>query len=471
MSFEILDSERPFLELIGLVAEELGFPAYLVGGYVRDRILGRPTKDMDVVCIGDGIRLAEAVAKRLPHKPPVAVFSRFGTAMFRNEDMDIEFVGARKESYNSDSRKPAVLPGSLEDDQNRRDFTINALAISLNKANFGQLVDPFDGVGDLARKLIRTPLDPDITYSDDPLRMMRAIRFATQLGYTIHPESLEAISRNSERLKIISQERISVELEKILLSPTPSIGLRLLFETGLLPIFLPELAAMHGVETEEGKGHKDNFYHTLQVVDNIAPMTDNLWLRWAALMHDIGKPRTKKFEKDTGWSFHGHEAVGERMVGKIFPRMRLPQDHKMKYVQKLVRLHQRPIALTKEEITDSAVRRILFEAGEDIDDLLTLCTADITSRNPYRVQKYLANYEKLKLRITEVEEKDRLRCWQPPISGELIMETFGIGPSKEVGLIKTAIREAILDGIISNDYEAAHAFMLEQGKALGLHLA
>ncbi|MEZ4987597.1 MAG: HD domain-containing protein [Saprospiraceae bacterium] len=470
MVFDIQPNERKIFEVIRAAAEELGVPAYVVGGYVRDRLLARPSKDMDIVCVGSGIELAERVASRLHPKPRVATFKRFGTAMLKHQGMEIEFVGARKESYRFDSRKPIVEEGSLEDDQNRRDFTINALAVSLNDRDYGTILDPFDGLEHLEQKIIITPLEPGKTFSDDPLRMLRAIRFSCQLGFTIHPVTLSAISEFANRIRIISQERIATELNKILLSTKPSIGFKLLFDTGLLHIILPELAAMQGVEVKNGVGHKDNFYHTLQVVDQLSAKSNDLWLRWAALLHDIAKPVTKRFEKGIGWTFHGHEAVGAAMVPRIFGRLRLPLDHKMKFVQKMVQLHQRPISLTDEDITDSAVRRLLFEAGDDIDNLMQLCEADITSKNEAKVRLYLQNYEYLRQRLQEVEAKDHLRNWQPPISGELIMETFHIPPCKEVGIIKNAIREAILDGDIPNEYEAAFAFMAQKATELGLKM-
>ncbi|MEO0723370.1 MAG: HD domain-containing protein [Bacteroidota bacterium] len=471
MVFSIEKREQKIFEVIQAAAEQLDYPAYVVGGYVRDRLLARPSKDMDIVCVGSGIELAQAVAKRLRPRPRVTTYKRFGTAMLKHEGIEVEFVGARKESYRSDSRKPIVEEGSLADDQNRRDFTINALAVSLNETNYGAIIDPFDGLEDLEQKKIITPLEPGKTFSDDPLRMMRAIRFASQLGFYIEEHTLEAISKFRNRIKIISQERIATELNKILLSAKPSVGFKLLFDTGLLELILPELAAMYGVEVKNGIGHKDNFYHTLQVVDQLAPKSNNLWLRWSALLHDIAKPVTKRFDKEQGWTFHGHEAVGAAMVPRIFRRLRLPMDHKMKFVQKMVQLHQRPIALTKENITDSAVRRILFEAGDDIDQLMQLCEADITSKNEKRVQRYLRNYEYLRERLREVEEKDHLRNWQPPISGELIMDTFSIPPSRNVGVIKNAIREAILDGEIPNEYKAAFAFMLKTAEEMGLQTA
>jgi putative nucleotidyltransferase with HDIG domain len=466
--FDIQPRERKIFDLISAAASELNFPAYVVGGYVRDRLLARPSEDMDIVCVGSGIELAQAVARHLHPRPRVTTFKRFGTAMLKHEGLEVEFVGARKESYRSDSRKPSVEDGTLEDDQNRRDFTINALAVSLNEDNFGTIIDPFNGLEHLEQKMIITPLEPGKTFSDDPLRMLRAIRFSSQLGFEIDPGTLEAISKYRNRIKIISQERIATELNKILLASKPSIGLKLLFDTGLLKLILPELEAMQGVEIRNGVGHKDNFYHTLQVVDQLALKSNHLWLRWSALLHDIAKPATKRFDKEQGWTFHGHEAVGAAVVPRIFRRLRLPMDQKMKFVQKMVQLHQRPIALTKEDITDSAVRRILYDAGEDIDQLMLLCEADITSKNEKRVKRYLQNYEYLRQRLTEVEEKDHLRSWQPPISGELIMETFNIKPSREVGIIKNAIREAILDGDIPNEYEAAFAFMVEQAKGLGI---
>jgi poly(A) polymerase len=459
---------HPVFNIISEAAAEMNIPAYVIGGWVRDLLLNRPSKDIDIVAIGSGIELAENVAKKLGNQYHVNVYKNFGTAQIVYEDYDIEFVGARKESYRSESRKPVVEDGTLEDDQNRRDFTINALAISLSKNNYGELLDPFNGLKDMESKIIRTPLDPDITYSDDPLRMMRAIRFATQLNYTIELRSLESITKNKERIKIISKERISDELNKIILAPIPSVGFKLLFDTGLLHIIFPEMVLLQGVETRNGKSHKDNFYHTLDVLDNICKTTDDLWLRWAAILHDIAKPPTKRFEPNHGWTFHGHEDKGSRMVPKIFADLKLPLNDRMKYVQKLVLLHLRPIVLAKSEVTDSAVRRLLFEAGDDIDDLMKLCEADITSKNEYKVQKYLKNFELVRNKLKEIEEKDKIRNWQPPISGEDIMKTFNINAGREVGIIKNTIREAILDGIIQNNFEEAYQFMVKEGEKLGL---
>ena len=468
MVFNIKPYERKVFELIQQSAAELNFPVYVVGGYVRDRLLARESKDLDVVCVGDGIALAEKLASKLRPYPHIAVYKRFGTAMIRHQDLEIEFVGARKESYQSDSRKPAVENGTLEDDQNRRDFTINAMAVSLNEVDYGQIIDPFNGFYDLEKKVLKTPLDPDKTFADDPLRMMRAIRFSTQLDFTIDPITLQSISKNKQRISIISKERISTELEKIILSPKPSVGFKLLFDTGLLHLIFPEMAALFGVEIINKLGHKDNFYHTLEVLDNISNDSKNLWLRWAAILHDIAKPPTKRFDVNLGWTFHGHEALGAAMVPRIFKKMKLPLDAKMKYVQKLVMLHLRPIALTNDKVTDSAVRRLLFDAGEDIDDLMTLCKADITSKNEGKVQRYRENYKVLMEKIKEVEEKDHLRNWQPPITGDDIMRIFKLPPSREVGLLKTAIREAILEGEVANNYDDAYAFMMLKAKELKL---
>ncbi|WP_298524712.1 HD domain-containing protein [uncultured Christiangramia sp.] len=458
--------------VISQAADELGVDAYVIGGFVRDHILERgEPKDIDIVAVGSGIELAQKVSDLLPNKPKVQVFQNFGTAMLRANDMEIEFVGARKESYRKDSRKPIVENGTLEDDQNRRDFTINALALKLNANGFGDLLDPFDGYKDLQDRIIRTPLDPDITYSDDPLRMYRAIRFASQLNFMIEAESLSAIKRNNKRIKIISKERIMDELNKILLSKKPSKGLSLLFKSELLAKILPELTALQGIDEVEGQTHKDNFWHTLEVVDNIAKNTDDLWLRWAALLHDIGKAPTKKFHKKIGWTFHGHEFVGAKMVFKLFKRLRLPLNEKMKFVQKMVLMSSRPIAVADDHVTDSAVRRLIFDAGDHIEDLMTLCEADITTKNPKRFRKYHNNFQLVRQKIEEVEERDHVRNFQPPVSGEEIMSTFGITPSREVGQIKDAIKEAILEGEIPNEHDAARDFMLNMGNKLGLSVA
>ncbi|WP_420148554.1 CCA tRNA nucleotidyltransferase [Spirosoma sp.] len=478
MNFSDTLHKNPIFNTVAQQADALGLRAYVIGGFVRDLVLGRPSKDIDIVCIGSGIELAEAVGKAL--QTNVAVFPNFGTAMLRaiqaGQDWEVEFVGARKESYRSDSRKPIVEDGTLEDDQNRRDFTINAMGISLNTDGFGQLLDPFDGLKDLKRKIIRTPLSPDVTFSDDPLRMMRAIRFASQLGFDIEPDTFDAIMRMNERITIVSRERITDELNKIVLSPTPSYGFKLLYHANLLDRIFPELVALRGVETIEGKGHKDNFYHTLQVLDNIANRSgkDNtdpeneLWLRWAALLHDIAKPATKRFDAKVGWTFHGHEDLGARWVPGIFRTMKLPLNEHMRFVQKLVRLHLRPIALSKEQITDSALRRLLFDAGDDLEGLMALCRADITSKNYERVQKHLRNFDKVERKLHDLEERDKLRNFQPVITGELIMETFGLPPSKEVGELKTILREAILDGIVPNSLDVAYPYLLEEGRKRGL---
>lgn len=457
---------HPVFRVISETAASLGVPAYAVGGYVRDLLLRRPSKDIDIVTVGSGIALAEAVGRKMGAH--VNVFKNFGTAQLKLDDVEVEFVGARKESYRSESRKPIVENGTLEDDQHRRDFTINAMAISLAAESWGELLDPFDGLGDMERQLIRTPLDPDVTYSDDPLRMMRAIRFSSQLNFVVDEASLESISRNRKRISIVSKERIADELNKIVLSPVPSVGFKLLFDTGLLAIIFPEMVALHGVDFVQGKGHKDNFYHTLQVLDNLSQNTKDLWLRWAAILHDIAKPATKRFEPGHGWTFHGHEDRGARMVPKIFASLKLPLNEKMKYVQKLVLLHLRPIVLSKDIVTDSAVRRLLFEAGDDIDDLMMLCEADITSKNEEKVQRYLRNFAIVREKLKEIEEKDRVRNWQPPVTGEDIMYVFDLAPCREVGVIKTAIREAILDGIIPNQREEAWAYMLKAGEEAGL---
>ena len=468
MDINCTDQELKLLERIGETADKLGVSCFLIGGFVRDKILGRATKDADIVCTGDGIELAKAVAATFSHKPQVNFFKNFGTAQFKHHGFDIEFVGARKESYSPETRKPEVEPGTLEEDQLRRDFTINALAICLNKDNFGQLVDPFNGLDDLHYGIIRTPLEPDITFSDDPLRMMRAIRFAAQLNFTILPETFEAIKRNRERLCIISQERTTDELNKIMMSVKPSVGLDLLYKAGLLKEFFPQMVDLVGVDIMDGQGHKDNFYHTLKVIDNTAERSENLWLRWAALLHDIGKPATKRFEVGHGWTFHGHEVVGEKMTPRIFRQLKLPQNEHMKYVAKLVLLHLRPISLTKEDTTDSAMRRLLFDAGDDLEDLMILCESDITSKNKQKVKRFIENFEYVKQRLKEVEESDNIRNWEPPISGDEIMKIFNITPSREVGILKTAVREAILDGLIPNSYDSAYSLLVEKARELNL---
>ncbi|MCR6722018.1 MAG: CCA tRNA nucleotidyltransferase [Chitinophagaceae bacterium] len=479
MQIPCTKEELILLEKVAKAAAQLQVECYLIGGFVRDKLLGRETKDGDIVCIGDGIELAKAVAHQFAPVPAVQFFKNFGTAQIRipikksshsneTELFDLEFVGARKESYQRHSRKPEVEPGSFRDDQERRDFTINALAISLNENNYGELIDPFDGRKDLDDKIIRTPLDPNTTFSDDPLRMMRAIRFATQLGFTIEETVFKAIRDNADRIRIISKERVADELNKIVAAPVPSIGFDLLYKSGLLQRFFPQMVELAGAEYIDGYGHKDNFYHTLQVLDNVARNSDDLWLRWAAILHDIAKPATKRFEEGHGWTFHGHEVVGGRMVPKIFTQLKLPMNEKMRFVKKLVELHLRPISLTKENITDSAIRRLLFDAGEDFDALMTLCEADITSKNKNKVRRYLENFQMVRQRCREVEEKDQIRSWQPPVRGEQIMERFGLAPSKPVGILKDALKDAILDGVIPNTVEAAEQFLLEKAAEMGI---
>ena len=487
MEIKCTQKELMILDKVARAAAELNVETYLVGGFVRDKILGRNTKDADIVCVGDGIELAAATAKYFNSASQVNYFKTFGTAHIKvnlsdkkdfsglsEQDsegiFDIEFVGARKESYRLDSRNPAVEPGSLEDDQHRRDFTINAMAISLNKKDYGKLIDPFHGIKDLDKGIVRTPADPAKTFSDDPLRMMRGIRFATQLNFIIEKKTLQAISENAGRIKIISQERITDELNKIVLSSRPSVGFDLLFKTGLLHIIFPPMVDLAGAEYKDGHGHKDNFYHTLQVLDNIATVTDDLWLRWAAILHDIAKPVTKRFEEGHGWTFHGHEVVGGKMVPKIFANLKLPLNERMRFVRKLVELHLRPISLTKENITDSAIRRLLFDAGEDFEALMLLCNADITSKNKQKVKRYLENFQLVRKRCKEVEEKDHVRNWQPPISGEQIMEMFGLPPSKPVGVLKNALKDAILDGVISNSYDDAYAYLIEKAGEMDLEI-
>ncbi|KAA9041306.1 HD domain-containing protein [Ginsengibacter hankyongi] len=483
MDIKWSDEELFIFRKISKAAEELNMPAFVIGGFVRDKILNRPDKDLDIVCVGDGIELAKKTAQQFHPIPAVNVFKTFGTAQIKiyknsfpaslkingeDDAFDVEFVGARKESYNYNSRKPEVEQGSLDDDRMRRDFTINTIAVSLNKNDFGTLVDPLEGIADIQKKIIETPLHPDQTFSDDPLRMMRAIRFATQLSFNITPATFEAIKKNAHRITIVSAERITDELNKIILTEKPSIGFDLLYKSGLLQIIFPQMVALAGAEYIDGKGHKDNFYHTLQVLDNIAPHTNDLWLRWAAILHDIAKPVTKKFEEGHGWTFHGHEVVGGRMVPKIFAQLKLPHNEKMKFVRKIVELHLRPISLTKENITDSAIRRLIFDAGDDIEALMTLCKADITSKNKQKVQRFLSNFDMVEKRLKEVEESDNLRNWQPPITGEIIMNEFGLPPSRMVGEIKNAVREAVLDGLIPNEFNAAFAFMEQKAKELGI---
>jgi len=460
--------KHPVFRLISETAEEMQKQVFVIGGFVRDILLNIPSKDIDIVVLGSGIELAKKIAKKIGKETKAKYFKNFGTAMLRYKDWQIEFVGARKESYRKDSRKPIVEDGTLEDDQKRRDFTINAFAINLQKEKFGEFIDPFNGINDLKNKIIRTPLDPDITFSDDPLRMMRAIRFATRLKFHIDPACFKAIKRNKERIKIVSKERIIEELNGIILATVPSEGFKLLLETGLLEIIFPQMVDLQGAEFIDGKGHKNNFYHTLEVLDNVAEKSDNLWLRWAAILHDIAKPLTKNFVQDIGWTFHAHEFRGAKMVPEIFRKMKLPLNEKMRYVQKLVLLHLRPIALVENIVTDSALRRLLFEAGDDIDDLMLLCEADITSKNQTKIKRYLKNFKLVREKLKDIEKKDRLRNWQPPVSGEVIMKTFNLEPCHKVGIIKNAIREAILDGKINNNYEDAYAFMIKEGEKLGL---
>lgn len=468
---EILDYlDKDIYRIISEVADGMHLECYVIGGTVRDFFLYRPSTDIDIVAVGKGIDLAKAVADRLGKRTKLSIFKNFGTAQIKYKNYEIEFVGARRESYMRNSRNPIVEDGTLDDDQKRRDFTINAMAFCLNKDRFGELLDPFNGIRDIEDLIIRTPLDPDITFSDDPLRMMRGIRFATQLGFDIYPETFDAIVRNKERIKIISKERIADELNKIVLSPKPSLGFILLEKTGILNIIFPELLALKGAETREGVGHKDNFYHTLSVLDNIAKYTGNLWLRWAAILHDIGKPATKRWDNRLGWTFHNHNYVGSKMVPRIFKNLKLPLNEKMKYTQKLVEMHMRPMQLVEDEVTDSAVRRLLFDAGDDVDDLMTLCEADITSKNPDKVRRHLSNFKIVRNKLVEIEEKDRVRNFQPPIDGNEIMELFGLGQGKEVGDLKSVIKEAILEGIISNDREEALKYLLEEAKRMGLSM-
>jgi poly(A) polymerase len=458
--------KQDIFKTINQCSNELNVDAYAIGGYVRDIFLKRNSKDIDIVTIGKGIDLATLVHQKLGQEAHLSTFKNFGTAQVKFGEIEVEFVGARKESYNRDSRKPIVEDGTLEDDQNRRDFTINALAIGVSKNNFGKLLDPFNGLQDLENKILRTPLDPNITYSDDPLRMMRAIRFATQLNFTIEEKSLQAITTNKERIKIVSKERISDELNKIILSPIPSVGFKLLFDTGLLHLIFPEMVKLYGTETIKGLSHKDNFYHTLEVLDNVAKKSDNLWLRWAAILHDIAKPATKRFEEGKGFTFHGHEDRGARMVPKIFTNLKLPLNEKMKYVQKLVELHLRPIVLAKTEVSDSAVRRLLFDAGDDVDDLMKLCESDITTKNPNKVKRYMHNFEIVRSKLVELEEKDKIRNWQPPIKGEDIMKLYNLNPGREIGILKNALKDAILDGEVENNYDSAKSFLDQKYKEL-----
>ena len=471
MKIDLNTAEAASIEKVARAATLLGLESYLVGGFVRDKILGRETSDLDFVCVGDAIEWAKEVSKLFYPEPRVDYYKNFGTAHIRlHNELDLEFVGARKESYRSDSRKPEVETGSIQDDQERRDFSINALAISLNEKNYGDLIDPFDGVGDIKKKIIRTPLGPERSFSDDPLRMMRAIRFASQLGFTIEENTWNGIGQMADRIKIISQERITDELNKIILSPQPSVGLDLLYRSGLLKIIFPAMVDLAGAEYVDGHGHKDNFYHTLKVLDNISQNTPDLWLRWAAVLHDIAKPATKKFEEGHGWTFHGHEVVGGRMVPKIFARLKLPLHDEMRFVKRMVELHLRPISLTKENITDSAIRRLIFDAGDDLESLMMLCDADITSKNKQKVKRFQENFQLVRQRCKEVEEKDHIRNWQPPVDGERIMKMFGLSPGKPVGILKDALKDAMLDGLIDNTEEAATTFVIERAAEMGLEL-
>lgn len=462
--------DKDIFNIISEVADEMNLECYVIGGTVRDFFLYRPSTDIDIVAVGKGVELAKAVAARLGKRTKIAIFKNFGTAQIKYKDYEVEFVGARKESYTHDSRNPIVEDGTLDDDQKRRDFTINAMAFCLNRERFGELLDPFDGMQDLEDLIIRTPLDPDVTFSDDPLRMMRGVRFATQLGFDLYPDTFDAIARNKERIKIISKERIIDELNKIIMSAKPSLGFELLEKTGLLDLIFPELVALKGAETREGVGHKDNFYHTLTVLDNIAKSTNNLWLRWAAILHDIGKPATKRWDNKIGWTFHGHNFVGGKMVPKIFKNMKLPLNEKMKYTQKLVEMHMRPMQLVEDVVTDSAVRRLLFDAGDDVDDLMTLCEADITSKNPDRVRRHLKNFKIVRRKLVEIEEKDKVRNFQPPIDGNEIMEMFALGQGREVGVLKSMIKEAILEGEIPNERDRAYEYLIEKATEMGLSI-